>query len=424
MDERLVGREHELGRLGDFLADIPRTGGSLVLVGEPGVGKTALLAEMCRAGGAAGLRVLRSEGAQFRAQAGYGALRQLVASAPECRAAAADLPALAVVLGLERETAPGHEDVARAVLCLVESLSLTRPTLMVLDDAQWARRGQRRQRRRPGAGGASTARNGHGDGLRGPLGGGELLRPRRTPPARAAAPRRGRVRGTARPPLPCAGPTGEAPADGRGRGQPAGAAGAADRAHGRPAGRRQSPADPPSAHPAPAGRVRLADQGPAGGHPAPPARGGAGRHRQPAGAAPGGDRAVRPEAPGPGGARTTRPHRRDDGPAGVPALARAIGGRRAVDRRPAAPCAPRARGSLGRGCRATRSAPGTRRGRAGRTDRGTPGGVRRARCPPGRRAERCGGAGPGRRPEPDRGGPGPAAREGRVRRRQPHRRAA
>ncbi|MFF2548126.1 ATP-binding protein [Kitasatospora sp. NPDC058063] len=137
MDERLVGREYELGRLGDFLADIPRTGGSLVLVGEPGVGKTALLAEVCRAGGAAGLRVLRSAGAQFRAQAGYGALRQLVASAPECRAAAADVPALAAVLGLERETAPGHEDVARAVLCLVASLSLTRPTLMVLDDAQW-----------------------------------------------------------------------------------------------------------------------------------------------------------------------------------------------------------------------------------------------------------------------------------------------
>ncbi|GAA2745982.1 hypothetical protein GCM10010440_35950 [Kitasatospora cinereorecta] len=78
MDETLVGREHDVERLGDFLAGIPSVGGALLLLGEPGVGKTALLAEMSRRGVAAGMRVLQSAGVQYRAQVGYGALRQLL----------------------------------------------------------------------------------------------------------------------------------------------------------------------------------------------------------------------------------------------------------------------------------------------------------------------------------------------------------
>ncbi|MGW2413119.1 ATP-binding protein [Streptomyces tubercidicus] len=45
----LVGRDAELELLGAFLAGVPRLGGSLVVLGEPGVGKTALLAAV-RAG--------------------------------------------------------------------------------------------------------------------------------------------------------------------------------------------------------------------------------------------------------------------------------------------------------------------------------------------------------------------------------------
>lgn len=137
MDETLVGREYEVGRLGDFLADIPCVGGSLVLLGEPGVGKTALLAEVSREGEAAGMRVLRTAGVQYRAQVGYSGLRQLLTSGPECRAESAKLPELAVVLGVEQGTAPGHDDVAEAVVSLVAALSQARPTLVVLDDAQW-----------------------------------------------------------------------------------------------------------------------------------------------------------------------------------------------------------------------------------------------------------------------------------------------
>jgi DNA replication protein DnaC len=43
MDDALVGRGPELVVLGDFLTRSAADGGALLLTGEPGVGKTALL---------------------------------------------------------------------------------------------------------------------------------------------------------------------------------------------------------------------------------------------------------------------------------------------------------------------------------------------------------------------------------------------
>jgi len=43
MDDALVGRGPELVLLGDFLTRSAADGGALLLTGEPGVGKTALL---------------------------------------------------------------------------------------------------------------------------------------------------------------------------------------------------------------------------------------------------------------------------------------------------------------------------------------------------------------------------------------------
>ncbi|WP_331766033.1 AAA family ATPase [Embleya sp. NBC_00896] len=136
-DGPLVGREAELERLGVFLADIPRIGGSQVLLGEPGVGKTALLAAVAREAEAAGMRVLHTVGVQYRAQTSYGALRQLLMSVPEVRSKAANVPVLAAALDFERGMAPGHDVVTEAVVSLVTDLSRGRPALLVLDDAQW-----------------------------------------------------------------------------------------------------------------------------------------------------------------------------------------------------------------------------------------------------------------------------------------------
>ncbi|OIJ95629.1 AAA family ATPase [Streptomyces colonosanans] len=135
-DGSLVGREADIKRLGVFLAGIPRHGGSLALVGEPGVGKTALLAAVAQEAAAMGMLVLHAVGVQYRAQASYGALRQLLTSVPEIHSRAARVPALAGALGFERGAAPGHDVVAEAVVALASDLGDI-PAFLVLDDAQW-----------------------------------------------------------------------------------------------------------------------------------------------------------------------------------------------------------------------------------------------------------------------------------------------
>ncbi|MGW7541136.1 AAA family ATPase [Streptomyces sp. NPDC054770] len=135
----LIGREADLARLDGFLAGVPRPGGggSLVVLGDPGVGKTALLDAVVRGAEAAGLWVLRAAGVQYRAQASYGALQQLLTSVPAFHSRAVRTPALAGALGFEPGTAPGPDAVAEAVVELAVGLARERPSLLVLDDAQW-----------------------------------------------------------------------------------------------------------------------------------------------------------------------------------------------------------------------------------------------------------------------------------------------
>ncbi|MFF7501247.1 AAA family ATPase [Streptomyces lavendulae] len=136
-DGSLIGREDELERLGVFLAGPPRHGGSLVLAGEPGIGKTALLTALTGRAEATGTPVLRATGVQYRTQVGYGALQQLLTSLPGTRSRAERMPALAGVLGSEPDAAPGHDVVTEAVVALMADSSREVPALLVLDDAQW-----------------------------------------------------------------------------------------------------------------------------------------------------------------------------------------------------------------------------------------------------------------------------------------------
>ncbi|MBR7838626.1 ATP-binding protein [Actinospica durhamensis] len=108
LDAPLVGREAESGRLAAFAAGAARDGGTLMLLGEPGVGKSALLAGTVREARAAGTRVLQAAG----------------------------LPALAAVFGIERGTAAGGEELADAVVRRVAQSARDAPVLLVLDDAQ------------------------------------------------------------------------------------------------------------------------------------------------------------------------------------------------------------------------------------------------------------------------------------------------
>ena len=138
----LVGRAAELAAVQDLLARAAVDGACLVLSGEPGIGKTALLDEAQRLAAAASVRVLRAAGVEFLADLGFSTLSSLLqpvqGRVDELDPAQRD--ALGGMLGLGSDTlthrAAGHE----AVLALLRRVAEDAPLLVVLDDAHWADR--------------------------------------------------------------------------------------------------------------------------------------------------------------------------------------------------------------------------------------------------------------------------------------------
>ncbi|MGY2060941.1 AAA family ATPase, partial [Nocardia gipuzkoensis] len=78
--DSLIGRRDETARLRTLLDEAKRShGGALLVLGEAGIGKSALLAEL--ADSAAGFVVLRAVGAEFETELPYSGLHQLCSSA-------------------------------------------------------------------------------------------------------------------------------------------------------------------------------------------------------------------------------------------------------------------------------------------------------------------------------------------------------
>src|SRR5258708_13193424 len=116
-------------------------GGVLVVQGDPGVGKTALLEDTAKV--AQQFRVLRTAGAEGEQEFPYAALHRFCAPA---LARIDQLPApqrdaLAVAFGLAAGPAPNQFVVALAVLGLLSSLATDQPVLVLVDDAHWLDRG-------------------------------------------------------------------------------------------------------------------------------------------------------------------------------------------------------------------------------------------------------------------------------------------
>ena len=133
----LVGRSEEIRRLEGLIGEARQgRGGVLVLRGEPGIGKSALLDRAERAAG--GLRVIRASGAEFETELPFAALHQLCVPVLEHLG---DLSprhreALEIAFGL----ATGEPDLFRiglAALELLASAAQERPLLCVVDDAHW-----------------------------------------------------------------------------------------------------------------------------------------------------------------------------------------------------------------------------------------------------------------------------------------------
>ena len=134
----LLGRGPETTRLDELISEAAGgRGGALVLEGEPGVGKTALLEDA--AGRASRLGVLRVAGVQSELALPYAALHQLCARmiGRRDRLPAPQAEAIAVALGGLAGRAPDRFLVSLGALGLLSDLAAQRPLLCLVDDAQW-----------------------------------------------------------------------------------------------------------------------------------------------------------------------------------------------------------------------------------------------------------------------------------------------
>jgi hypothetical protein len=76
--EALIGRRGELAAIQAFVQRTRRDGQAVVLVGEPGVGKTLLLDAAANMAESAGARVLRASGVEFEAELSFSGLNQIL----------------------------------------------------------------------------------------------------------------------------------------------------------------------------------------------------------------------------------------------------------------------------------------------------------------------------------------------------------
>src|SRR5438132_7167229 len=142
---QLLGRQREREVLGRLLnAALGGAGGVLVVHGEPGVGKTALLEWTVEEGRQ--FRVLRAVGVEGEMELPFAALQQLCSPILDRSERLPDpqRDALGVAFGLGAGQAPNPFLVGLAALGLLSEAAEERPLLCVVDDAQWLDRASAR----------------------------------------------------------------------------------------------------------------------------------------------------------------------------------------------------------------------------------------------------------------------------------------
>jgi DNA-binding CsgD family transcriptional regulator len=134
----LRGRASECTLLDNLVSAIRRgESQSLVLRGEAGIGKTALLEYMITS--ASDLTVVRAAGVESEMELAFASLHQLCAPLLDRldRLPPPQRQAMEIVFGMSAGAAPDRFLVGLAVLSLFAAVAEERPLLCVVDDAQW-----------------------------------------------------------------------------------------------------------------------------------------------------------------------------------------------------------------------------------------------------------------------------------------------
>lgn len=144
----LVERDRESDAIQRAVDDVLRTGSgtTLLVEGEPGIGKTELLAEAAERAALAGMTVWRASGAVLEREFGYGVvrqlferhLRQLTEPARERVLSDAAGPARQVFEPARQQGPASAAEVRHAVFWLLSGLVERRPGAIVVDDAHWS----------------------------------------------------------------------------------------------------------------------------------------------------------------------------------------------------------------------------------------------------------------------------------------------
>jgi DNA-binding CsgD family transcriptional regulator len=134
----LYGRDVERRAIDALLADAREShSGVLVLRGEPGVGKSTLLADAVERAG--NMEVLRADGFESESELAFAGLHQVLRPLLEHvhEIPAPQAAALRGALGLAPGTEPDRFLISVAVLSLLAAAAETRPLLCLVDDAHW-----------------------------------------------------------------------------------------------------------------------------------------------------------------------------------------------------------------------------------------------------------------------------------------------
>ncbi|WP_255426857.1 LuxR family transcriptional regulator [Pseudonocardia sp. C8] len=144
----LCERRAELAALAELVeaAATAGAGGTVVVQGMPGIGKTVLADRLAALAGAAGMEVLVARGGVAESGAAFGVVRQLLAHRVGAAPAAEREALLGGAAGWGTDALgltpadPGRDDAARrlGLYWLCAGLAERAPLLLVVDDAHWA----------------------------------------------------------------------------------------------------------------------------------------------------------------------------------------------------------------------------------------------------------------------------------------------
>jgi DNA-binding CsgD family transcriptional regulator len=139
MESEMVGRGLEAGRVDAIIEGLTEGGAALVVSGEPGVGKSALLHYARARADALGLRTLTAVGVESEAELAFAGLHQLLypilgllelLPAPQRRG-------LEIAFGIASGSEPDPFLVALAAYQLVCDAAEESPVVLFVDDAHW-----------------------------------------------------------------------------------------------------------------------------------------------------------------------------------------------------------------------------------------------------------------------------------------------